>query len=518
MVIVNNKKTKKSEIYEDKIRNIIKEYQMYKRSKIDFLSIADAMSDGIYVVDYNGIIVDVNKIFEDIVGLEKCNLIGKPMEAIWNGKIYSEEESFVVLEHKSSMPSMAMISGIEGKRLKEKKPKSVGLMALEEKKEISVVTRIERMNKTVIMTGIPFFNEQNKVECVVTVIRDITEFIQLKEKLEDLENDKRKYIDEIKYLRKNQMQTDFVGKTTGAEKIRHLIEQASKTDVTVLITGETGVGKEVIAREIYKNSLRKNGPYIKVNCAAIPENLLESELFGYEKGAFTGAQYKDKLGLFQVANHGTILLDEIGEMPLKLQSKLLRVLQEREITRIGGATAEKVDVRIIAATNQNLQDQINKGIFRDDLYYRLNVFPIRVLPLRERREDILVLANNFIESFNKKYNKHKRFEKSAIEALEFYNWPGNVRELENIIERLVVIDDELLIKRKDIVNTLGKDDFPSEVNNENITLKEAVNLLEKNIIGRALKKYGSTYKAADALGIKQSTVVKKAKALGITKW
>jgi len=498
---------------------VVEKNTIYKRSLLDSFAIANIVSDGIYVIDKNGVVVDVNRIFADIIGIEESNLIGKNMQNLWDEEIYSKEEAFLVLDRKDKMPMMAIVNQINNKKLKSKEPRAVGLIVLEEKKEISIITRIERKNKTVIMTGVPFFDENGEVLFVATVIRDVTEFIKLKEKLEDLENDKEIYLNELKYLRESQMQTDLVGKAIGVEKIRHIINQVAKTDITVLITGETGVGKEVVAREIYKNSIRKNGPYIKVNCAAIPETLLESELFGYEKGAFTGAQNKDKLGLFQMASGGTILLDEIGEMPLKLQSKLLRVLQEKEITRVGGTNSIKVDVRVIAATNLNLQQQIKRGIFREDLYYRLNVFPINLLPLRDRREDISVLAYHFLEKCNRKYNKNKSIDRSTMEALELYEWPGNVRELENIIERLVVIDDEPIIEKVTIVNTLGKGAlFSSIIDNNNLSLKDAVNSLEKNIIEKALKKYGSTYKAADVLGIKQSTVVKKAKALGIKEW
>lgn len=496
----------------------IEEAAMYKRNLIDIFAIASIVSDGIYVIDKNGVIVDANKCFADIIGIEESKLIGRKMQNIWDVEIYNKEEAFIVLDHKDKMPMMAILNQMDSKKLESKKPRAVGLIALEEKKETSIITRIERMNKTVIMTGSPFFDESGEILFVVTIIRDVTEFIKLKEKLEALENDKEIYLNELKYLRESQMQTDLVGKAVGVEKIRSTIKQVAKTDVTVLITGETGVGKEVVAREIYKNSIRKNGPYIKVNCSAIPEALLESELFGYVKGAFTGAERKDKLGLFQMADGGTILLDEIGEMPIKMQSKILRVLQEKEITRVGGTNPIKVDVRVIAATNQNLQEQIRKGVFREDLYYRLNVFPIILLPLRERREDISILTSHFLKKFNRQYNKNKSFEKAAIEALEHYNWPGNVRELQNIIERLVVIDDETIIKKSNIINTLGEDMFYIDIiDNNSITLKDAVNSLEKSIIEKALKKYGSTYKAAEVLGIKQSTVVKKAKALGIKK-
>ena len=303
------------------------------------------------------------------------------------------------------------------------------------------------------------------------------------------------------------------------DKVIKLIENVSKTDATILITGETGVGKEVVARTIFKNSKRANGPYIRVNCAAIPENLLESELFGYEKGSFTGASQNGKLGLFEMANNGTILLDEIGEIPVKLQPKLLRVLQEREIKRIGGTSNIKIDVRVIAATNLNLEDEVKKGNFREDLYYRLNVIPIELPPLRERKEDISLLVYNFLGKFNKAYGKTKDFDITALEILENYSWPGNVRELENSIERLVVIGDEHLITRNTILSVLGQDKF-YEASTETIdgTLKEAVDKFERNILEKTLKSCGSTYKAAKILGITQSTVVRKAKALGITEW
>lgn len=503
-------------------RGTIEKYEGYKKSnisKLDIMSVANALCDGVYVVDHNGIIIDANKYFGELIGVEASELIGKDMKVVWKEIIYRGEEAFLALDHKERFPSMGIVNQIDHKKLRKKEPKAIGLMALEEKKEISIITRIERKNKTVNMTGIPFYDEDGNVILVVTVIRDISEFIKLKEKLEELENDKELYINELKYLRERQMQTDFVGKTAGIEKIRQIIDQVAKTDVTVLITGESGVGKEVVSREIYKNSARRNGPYIKVNCAAIPENLIESELFGYEKGAFTGADRKDKLGLFDTANNGTILLDEIGEMSLKLQAKLLRVLQEKEFTRVGGTNPIKIDVRIIAATNQKLQEQIKKGLFREDLYYRINVFPINLLPLRERKEELSALAYHFVEKFNKKYNKVKEFEKTAIEVLEYYDWPGNVRELQNIIERLIVMDDKFIITREDVVSALGMEVFSNDIiYNEEMTLKEAVNILEKNIVEKALRKYGSTYKAAEVLGIKQSTVVKKAKVLGIKKW
>ncbi|MCM8711236.1 sigma 54-interacting transcriptional regulator [Clostridium sp. SYSU_GA19001] len=510
--IEKNKKDKKD------FAKIIEKYHAYKSNKMNLLSVADEVSDSIYVVDKNGVFIDANKNFEKIVGMKKKELIGMNMNEVWDKIIYTSEEAFIEINPENKMPIMALISGNMKKGLKGKKPKPVGLIALEEKRKVSVITRILRRNMTVIMTGIPFFDENKEIEWVITVIRDISQFMQLEEKLEIFENSKEAYINELKYLRKSQMETELIGESREIEEIKRYIQKVSKTDVTVLITGETGAGKEVVAREIYKNSLRKDGPYIKINCAAIPEMLLESELFGYEKGAFTGAQHKEKLGLFEVANGGTILLDEIGEMPIMLQAKLLRVLQDKEFLRVGGTTPVKVDVRVIAATNQNLFEQIKKGLFRQDLYFRLNVFPINLLPLRQRKEDIKVLAYYFLNKSNKKYNRNKKFEKNAVVELESYNWPGNVRELQNIIDRLVLINEEEVITENHVISVLGKNTELYGVSGNNLNLKESVNMLEKNIIEKALKKYGSTYKAAEVLGIKQSTVVKKAKVLGIKNW
>jgi len=282
------------------------------------------------------------------------------------------------------------------------------------------MTTIHSNGKQVLIVGNPFFDENGNVEEVLTVMRDLTELIKLKEQLTNAEREREEYEKELMGLKKVTAPPSFVGEDASIKRVRELIDYVATTDATVLITGETGAGKEVISREIYSKSKRKDGPYVKVNCAAIPENLLESELFGYVKGAFTGADKKDKVGLFEVANGGTILLDEISEMPLKLQTKLLRVLQEREIVRVGDTKSIKIDVRVIAATNQALEEQIRRGLFREDLYYRLNVFPIQIPPLRQRKSDIALLANSFLIKYNALYEKNKIFTPGAIRTLTEY--------------------------------------------------------------------------------------------------
>lgn len=499
-------------------------YKLLDKSvEFDAFNLADSISDGIYVIDKQGIVTSINKGFTRITGFSEDDVLGKHMQAVWKEKGIQDDDTLMVEAQIKDLMDVDIISKKNKKNFSVRKPRAIALIALEEKKKISIITTIKRNNKTVLIVGTPYFDEYGEVSQVITIIRDLTELIELNRKLAEAETEKRKYFKELSLLKGSQgkqVYNELVGTSPSMEKVKKLISSVAETDATVLITGETGTGKEVVATEVYKNSKRKDGPYVKINCAAIPESLLESELFGYEKGAFTGAQNKEKLGLFEIANNGTILLDEIGEMPIKLQSKLLRVLQEREIKRIGGTKSIKIDVRVIAATNQNLLEQIKKGEFREDLYYRLNVIPIVIPPLRERKEDITVLAYNFLDKFNSKYSKNRYINIDTIEILKSYDWPGNVRELENTIERLVVIGDDEFITNKAIVSIIGEERFSQDLLTENrgSTLKEAVDLFEKNIIEKALKRYGSTYKAAKVLGITQSTVVRKAQALGITEW
>jgi len=304
------------------------------------------------------------------------------------------------------------------------------------------------------------------------------------------------------------------------KKIIELSTRVARVDSTVLITGESGVGKEIIAKLIHRASKRSSGPLIRINCGAIPENLLESELFGYESGAFTGARKDGKPGMFELAEGGTLFLDEIGEMPFSLQVKLLRVLQEREIVRVGGTKPTKVDVRIVTATNSNLEEMVANGTFREDLYYRLNVVNIAIPPLRERVDDIPHLALHFIKKFNTKYNMNKKMTLEAIDRLCQYSWPGNVRELENLIERLVVMVREEEIGVQHLPDSLqGR----TEVDKGNVVsiseivpLKKALEEVEKQLLSKALHKYGSTRKVAKVLGINQSTVVRKANRYELT--
>ncbi|MEW5898476.1 MAG: sigma-54 dependent transcriptional regulator [Bacillota bacterium] len=324
-------------------------------------------------------------------------------------------------------------------------------------------------------------------------------------------------VTEVNFLRDElaKKYTNLIGESKAIQEIKRLIEKVAKSNATVLITGESGTGKEVAALTIHQQSLRKDGPFVPVNCAALPEQLLESELFGHEKGAFTGAVTR-KLGRFELADRGTIFLDEITEIPLSMQVKLLRVLQEKSFERVGGTETLCVDVRVIAATNRDIASAMQQGQFREDLYYRLNVFQIHMPPLRERKEDIPLLAQHFVEKFRPTYLVNK-ISPAAMELLVRYHWPGNIRELQNVIERAAIIcqgneilpehlPKELLASQKTTAGPVIN--FPDQ----GISLEE----VEKELILKALEKTGGNQtKAAQLLGITRSALLYRSQKYGI---
>jgi DNA-binding NtrC family response regulator len=318
------------------------------------------------------------------------------------------------------------------------------------------------------------------------------------------------------YFDKETHFSQIIGKTPVIQQVFQTIQKIAPTDSTVLITGETGVGKELIAREIHLGSQRRDHPFVKVNCAAIPETLLESELFGYEKGAFTGA-VTNKPGRFEIAHQGTILLDEMGEIPLHLQAKLLGVIQDKSFDRVGGVKTIKVDIRIIAATNQDLQSAVQSGKFRSDLFYRLNVVPIHIPPLRERKDDLIPLVGYFLKIFTAKYcKKINNVSPEIMATFSNYDWPGNIRELENVLERMVLMSE---------TDTLTLDQLPAEIRGtvttvESPTLKEKIDTIsqmtEKQMIIDALNKTNQNRtKAANLLGISRRTLQNKIKEYGL---
>jgi PAS domain S-box-containing protein len=472
----------------DGLTKVYKEIQHL--SEFDFREIGNHLYDGIYISDGKGKTLYVNKAYSRITGIRAEEVVGKYVEDLLRDGLYKNAVTPEVIKQKKQVNSMGESS---------------------------------RNGTKMLITGNPVFDEEGNVKTVVVVDREITDLLSMKaeleasqQKMKAVEKDKKKSDQEIELLRRQQISSGLIGISPEIKQVIKQVNQVAKLDVTVLITGETGSGKEVVSNEIYLNSNRNNGPFIKVNCAAIPANLLEAELFGYQKGAFTGATISGKLGMFELADKGTLLLDEIGEMPLELQSKLLRVIQHKEVTRIGGTKPTKLDIRILSATNCELRDLVKQGKFREDLYYRLNVFPIHLPPLRQRGADIEGLARYFLDVYNTKYGKSVSIKASGLEVMRQYSWPGNIRELQNIVERLVIIgEQQSTISSETVGGLLNIDPYYTELLSTEAGLKEIVDNLEKKTIERVLASYGSTRSAAKVLKIDQSTIVKKAKKLGI---
>jgi PAS domain S-box-containing protein len=462
------------------LENVLSALKKEKELTKELQDIIESSYDGIWITDGKGYTLHLNSSYERISGLKKEEVLGRHMQELVDEGYFSD---------------------------------SVTLHVLKKKERVTIMHEIRRTSKRVLITGNPIFNEQGEIERVVTNVRDITELLMLKQELEDKEREAARYHNELVQLRAGYIDKDLVVESQQMRQIYDLATWVGQVDSTVLILGESGVGKEVVARTIVRSSERRDEAFIKVNCGAIPESLLESELFGYEKGSFTGADRKGKLGMFELAHKGTLLLDEVAEIPLNLQVKLLRAIQEQEIMRVGGTKPIKLDVRLIAASNKDLDALVKSGKFREDLYYRLNVIPIVVPPLRERPEDIPPLIEYFLCKYNDRYKMQKAIKPEVVERLRHYGWPGNVRELQNIVERMVVLTRDQVIGLHNLplqIKTLVDEEklFHVEVS-ETISLKDALFQVEKRLILKAIQKYGTTRRAAEALGVDQSTVVRK---------
>ncbi|MDD3270148.1 MAG: sigma 54-interacting transcriptional regulator [Syntrophomonadaceae bacterium] len=459
---------------------LVKESEYTKKLNRELDAIIESSFDGLYVTDGEANTLMLNSGFQRITGITAEECLGRNMADLVEEGVFSRSGTLFALE----------------------------------KRERVTISLVARTGNEVLVTSNPIFDDEGNIILVVTNVRDITELNNLERKLEQVEGLTRFYLTELQSL-KLQTSRQLVFNSSKMKELLNMVLRVTGVDSTVLIQGESGVGKELIAEIIHSNSNRKDGPMVKVNCGAIPENLLESELFGYEAGAFTGASKTGKVGLFEFAQGGILFLDEIGDMPLNLQVKLLRVLQDKEINRVGGEQPIKVDLRILAGTNRNLVEMIANHQFRLDLYYRLNVIPILVPPLRERREDIPVLANYFIEGFNQKYQMNKHLHKAVIDVLTEYEWPGNVRELENLMERLVVTSINNIINMQDLPASFKIP--PVKVNSEQelIPLREAIENTERQLLKNAFARYRSSYQVAEVLKVNQSTIIRKASKYGI---
>ena len=388
---------------------------------------------------------------------------------------------------------------------------SVTLKVIKEKKLISILQKTQT-GKVLMVYGLPVFDNSFKLSKVFSTSKDLTEIYTLKEKLSKTEKLMEKYYLKLKEIKNEQnLFENVIYKSSQMRHLIDLIKRISTVDSHIILNGESGVGKTLFAKIIHKLSNRRSNEFVSINCGAIPENLLESELFGYEKGAFTGAKNEGKIGYIELANNGTLFLDEISELPLQMQVKLLKVLDEKSFTRVGSTKPIKSDFRLIAATNKDLEKLTKENKFREDLFYRLNVIQINIPPLRERRDDIPLLVNFFIEKYNKKYNTNKRLDPKVLDVFSEYKWPGNVRELENIIERLVVTIDKDLIEKSDLPSFFSNQDYQTVQIDQVLPLKKSIDNLEKQLLGKVYEIHKNTYKVAEVLGISQSSVVRKLK-------
>ncbi len=384
--------------------------------------------------------------------------------------------------------------------------------------------------KMAFVSGMPVLDEENEIEHVVSILYAQSFFQKLHAKFNYPIYSFESYHEPLgkKGLPASPPFANLIGISRPMEELKRIMLRVAKTDASVLLRGESGTGKEVVAENIQKLSARADRPFIKLNCAAIPASLIESELFGYEKGAFTGAS-SGRAGFFEQANGGTIFLDEIGDLPFEAQAKLLRVLQQKEIVRLGGTRPVKLNVRVIAATNADLDKKVADKQFREDLFYRINLVPIHLIPLRERKTDIPLLTEYFLHKFDAIYNRIIRFPTPTLNLLVDYAWPGNIRELENIIEYLYICSDENFITEEMISPLLGKNgqrslpenfdhgllDFCSSQIRLNHTLPDILSQIERTVLALALDKYQTTYHIAAALGVSQPTIVRKMQALGL---
>lgn len=472
------------------------------------LDVGMGMGDLVYLVDADGTILDANDMSKKILGITKEEMVGKSIDDLWDMGAFVKDYNFFIGYNETKAYELieSLFYQELGNILVDEAPR-LSHYAIEKKMTVSGITRLAKTGKIVLIVCIPTLKADGEVDNVTAMIRDLTVIINLKSKIHIIQN----RLQEIQQRR--EPDHAFVGVSAETKRIRYIIEEMASSDATVLITGDTGTGKEVIAKEIHRKSRRSDQPYVCINCAAIPESLFESELFGYEKGAFTGALNKTKIGMFEKARGGTIFLDEIEALVLPMQAKLLRTLQEKTIRRVGGLSEIKIDVRVISASNQNLMDMIRAGSFREDLYYRLNVISIKVPLLRDRKADILPLAETFLHRFNLKYEKNKYFKGGAMNLLERHPWPGNVRELEHTVERMVVIGADPAITELDVKLAIDND-FKCVPNTVD-TLENVVNRAEKAVIEDAIRLHGSSRKVAAALGVSQPTVLRKCKKLGI---
>jgi len=446
-------------------------------------TIFKASHDGIWVCDGHGKVIDINEASEKLNGIHAKHIIGKNITDLVNGGLFD---------------------------------RSVTLEVLETKRQVSVIQEIKRTKKILLATGTPAFDDKGNIFLVVVNERDMTQLNAIQKQLEQSRMVTEKYKDKLAELSLLELKDqEIVAEDKKMRQVLHLaLKLAHLSASDILILGESGTGKGLLAKFIHKNSNRSKKPFIQINCAALPENLLEAELFGYEKGAFTGARQEGKAGLFELAHEGTLFLDEIGDLPHSLQAKLLKYLDDHEAMRLGGLKSKKIDCTIIAATNRDLEGLVQQKRFRRDLFFRLNTFTIRIPPLRERTDDIFELVSFYMQKYGKAYRLNRRISSDALKVLQAYPFPGNVRELKNILKKAVVMSenesvDEMI--NQSLSADAGHCITPSIHEHQGTGMTDQIVNVEKEILQNAMTRCKSTREMARYLKISQPTVVRKLK-------
>ncbi|MBP1920682.1 sigma-54 interaction domain-containing protein [Youngiibacter multivorans] len=446
--------------------------------------ILEISDDGFLIVDRDGTIIEMNKAYLEFLELKKQNVIGRHVtDVILNSKL--------------------------------------GEITKSGREDVNVVHKLAsgqspNKDKYVIVTRAPV-SDGNKVIAAVGQIKFTRNALDIAAKLKAMDDEVQYYRKELeRFVGSKYSFQSMIGESAPFNEAIRIAKKAAKSDMSVLLTGETGTGKEVFANAIHYDSERKNRPIIRINCAAIPAELMESELFGYAEGSFTGAVKGGKKGKFELANGGTVFLDEIGDMPLTMQAKLLRVLQEKELEKVGSSETIPVDVRIISATNQNLEDMVRNGTFREDLYYRLNVIRVEIPPLRVRMDDIELFVEAFLADLNEKYDTDVSISEDALKVLKQYKWPGNIRELKNVIDRSYSLVDDSIITFSQLPKTILVKNRLPVLMKAGKTLPDLVDDFEKEILISYLEKNSyNCVKTAEELGIHRATLYNKIEKLNI---
>jgi PAS domain S-box-containing protein len=446
-------------------------------------TIIKASHDGIWVCDGQGKVIDINEASEKLNGIQAKHIIGKNVADLVNGGLFD---------------------------------RSVTLEVIETKRQVSVIQKIKRTGKLLLATGTPAFDDEGNIFLVVVNERDMTQLNAIQKQLEQSRMVTEKYKNKLAELSLLELKDqEIVAEDKKMRQVLYLaLKLAHLSASDILILGESGTGKGLLAKFIHKNSNRNKKPFVQINCATLPENLLEAELFGYEKGAFTGARKEGKAGLFELAHEGTLFLDEIGDLPHSLQAKLLKYLDDHEVMRLGGLKSKKIDCTIIAATNRDLEGLVQQKRFRRDLFFRLNTFIIRIPPLRERIDDIFELVSFYMQKYGKAYRLNRRISPEALKVLQAHPFPGNVRELKNVIKKAVLMSEHHVVDDV-IYQSLpsGMSTFIASANDsqQEKGLTDQMLNLEKDVLRHALRCCRTTREMARFLKISQPTIVRKLK-------